>query len=84
MCSAAILGRARLPTLDGQRVTLTCGADDKLHVNGRPVAQPDVVATNGVIHVLNHVLVPDSGTRDFRDFVLGSFSNKLRSCKMYT
>ena len=61
LCSAAVLGRARLPTLEGQRLNLTCGADDRLHVNGNAVSQADIMATNGVIHVLNDILVPDSG-----------------------
>ena len=62
LCSAAVLGQARLPTLEGQKVNLTCGADDRLHVNGNAVSQADIMATNGVIHVLNDILIPDSGT----------------------
>ena len=61
LCSAAVLGRARLPTLEGQKINLTCGTDDLLHVNGKAVSQADIMATNGVIHVLDDILIPDSG-----------------------
>ena len=61
VCSAAILGQARLPTLEGQKVNLTCGVDDRLHVNGKAVSQADTMALNGVVHVLDDILIPNSG-----------------------
>ena len=63
LCSAAILGRARLPTLKGQRVNLSCGEDDRMYVNGKAASQTDILASNGIVHVLDDVLIPDSGLK---------------------
>lgn len=46
-------------TLNGQRVRIRATAAG-VFVNTAKVVTPDVMATNGVIHVINHVLVPPS------------------------
>jgi uncharacterized surface protein with fasciclin (FAS1) repeats len=44
-------------TLNGQRVRIRATSAG-VFVNTAKVVMPDVMATNGVIHVINHVLVP--------------------------
>jgi len=60
ICSAAVLNHASLHSLEGQKVNLTCDINDLMRVNNIPVANGDIMATNGLIHVLDEILVPDS------------------------
>jgi uncharacterized surface protein with fasciclin (FAS1) repeats len=45
-----------VPTVEGQTITLSTA--DGVTVNGANVIQADVVASNGVIHVIDAVLLP--------------------------
>lgn len=45
-----------VPTLEGQSITLSTA--DGVTVNGAKVTTPDVEASNGVIHLINQVLLP--------------------------
>jgi len=45
------------PTLQGQEVTITTN-DGKVMVNNAHVVMADVEASNGVIHVIDNVLMP--------------------------
>jgi transforming growth factor-beta-induced protein len=45
---------------EGQKLNLTCDANDRIRVNDVPVAESDIVALNGVIHVIEELLIPDS------------------------
>jgi uncharacterized surface protein with fasciclin (FAS1) repeats len=45
-----------VPTVEGQNITLSTA--DGVTVNGANVVQADVVASNGVIHVIDAVLLP--------------------------
>ena len=47
-------------TLEGQPVTIKV-ADGSVYVSGAKVTTPDVMATNGVIHVIDSVLLPPEG-----------------------
>lgn len=50
-------------TLEGNNIEIGCDGES-LTVNGvKMVRQKDIVTTNGVIHLIDEVLVPDSGTR---------------------
>lgn len=60
ICSAAILGPTSVRTLEGQKVNLTCDVIDRLTVNDVVCSEVDVMASNGVIHVFDKVLIPDS------------------------
>ncbi len=54
---AALMVRQRsLKTLQGERVPieLTHG----IHVGGAHVIKPDIIAENGVIHIVDHVILP--------------------------
>jgi uncharacterized surface protein with fasciclin (FAS1) repeats len=45
-------------TLNGQKVTIN--VDEGVMVNGAKVIQTDVMASNGVIHVIDTVLIPET------------------------
>ncbi|KAJ6667906.1 hypothetical protein lerEdw1_016227 [Lerista edwardsae] len=60
MCAEAIVAGLSMETLDGNMLEVGCNGDD-LTINGRPIiANKDVIATNGVIHFVNELLIPDS------------------------
>ncbi|MCC5792103.1 MAG: fasciclin domain-containing protein [Legionellaceae bacterium] len=48
----------KVPTLEGQDLTISM-ADGTVMVNSAEVVGTDVEASNGVIHVINQVLVPN-------------------------
>ncbi len=48
-----------VPTVAGEEVTLSVDGDSVM-VNEATVSQPDVMASNGVIHVIDAVLLPPS------------------------
>jgi len=52
---------AAVPTVEGQDVTIVAGADG-VRVNDANVIQPDVEASNGVVHVIDAVLLPPGVT----------------------
>jgi uncharacterized surface protein with fasciclin (FAS1) repeats len=45
-------------TASGQLLTITVTKDGSLTVNGAKVVTKDIIASNGVIHVIDTVLVP--------------------------
>merc|ERR1711865_212227 len=49
-----------IPTLQGEEVTVDLNTDGVVKINDSTVVGADVLASNGVIHVLNQVLVPPS------------------------
>ncbi len=53
---AADVTDGEVPTVEGQNLTLS--TVDGVTVNGVPVATADVMASNGVIHVIGSVLLP--------------------------
>jgi hypothetical protein len=60
-------GALKLADLKPGKLTTVAGADlevtrdgDKVFINGKQIAAGDVMATNGVIHVMNDVLLPPS------------------------
>jgi uncharacterized surface protein with fasciclin (FAS1) repeats len=55
--AAKVVKRSSIKTLNGQRVTVRV-RDGKVFVGGARVTTPDVAASNGVIHVINKVLIP--------------------------
>ena len=46
------------PTVNGEEVTITVDEDGNVFINDAQVIITDILATNGVIHVINTVLVP--------------------------
>lgn len=61
ICSSAIQGKSKSKSLMNKFVNLTKEADDKIFVNGAQAVETDVMATNGVLYVIDDVLVPDEG-----------------------
>ncbi|XP_077340295.1 periostin isoform X3 [Lithobates pipiens] len=59
-CSEAIMGGAVHDTLEGSPLQIGCDGDS-LTVNGKKlVNRKDIVTSNGVIHLIDEVLIPDS------------------------
>jgi uncharacterized surface protein with fasciclin (FAS1) repeats len=63
LCAApASEGRLTTADVDGEMVRVSRDDDKQLMVDDRGrVVQEDIVATNGVVHVLDKVLTPKSG-----------------------
>lgn len=60
-CSEAIMGGAVYETLEGNTLEVGCDGET-LTVNGvKMVKRKDIVTSNGVIHLIDKVLIPDSG-----------------------
>ena len=57
LTAAKVVKRDSIKTLNGQRVRVRV-RDGKVFVGGARVTTPDVAASNGVIHVINKVLIP--------------------------
>ena len=57
LTAAKVVKRKSIKTLNGQRVRVRV-RDGKVFVGGARVTTPDVAASNGVIHVINKVLIP--------------------------
>ncbi|KAM3874725.1 periostin, osteoblast specific factor b [Diretmus argenteus] len=59
-CSEAIMAGTSYETLEGNNIVIGCDGDS-LTVNGiKMVLKKDIVTTNGVIHLIDEVLMPDS------------------------
>lgn len=86
ICAAAIIGNAKLPTKEGQKLELSCDAGDRLTINGIPARETDVVGINGVIHVLDELLVPESVKslgEVAKDLKLNTFASKARTSGLW-
>jgi uncharacterized surface protein with fasciclin (FAS1) repeats len=57
LTAARIVKRRSIKTLNGHRVRIHVRGQT-VHVGGARVTRPDVGASNGVIHVINKVLIP--------------------------
>jgi len=59
-CSEAIMTGTPMETLQGTMMEVGCDGDD-ITLNGKAVVQKkDLLGTNGVIHYINELLIPDS------------------------
>ncbi|XP_021180729.2 periostin, osteoblast specific factor b [Fundulus heteroclitus] len=59
-CSEAIMAGTSYETLEGNNIEIGCDGES-LTVNGiKMVLKKDIVTTNGVIHLIDQVLIPDS------------------------
>lgn len=60
ICSTVIQGRARSVSMLGSSLLLERDLEGKLYVNGKQVITRDVMASNGVLHVIDGVLIPEN------------------------
>lgn len=58
---ASVLAGHRLPTLEGGFCDFRVKTDNSLLVNDANITKIDVTATDGVVHVIDRVLMPVSG-----------------------
>lgn len=81
--SSAITGPLGPTTLEGRQL-LIVPKDGKVTINGyATVTTPDVAATNGVIHVIDQVLIPPAKLGDIVEVATqtGSFTTLLAAAK---
>ena len=57
LTASKVIKRKSIKTLNGDRVSVRV-RNGKVYVGGARVTTPDVAASNGVIHVINKVLIP--------------------------
>ena len=69
ICSEVIQGRAKSRNLLSNFLNLTRSDDGKVFVDDAQVIRADVMATNGVMHIVDAVLVPDDGGLELRGFL---------------
>jgi uncharacterized surface protein with fasciclin (FAS1) repeats len=48
----------KLTTVQGENLTIKVGSDKVVTVNGANITKADIVASNGVIHIIGTVLMP--------------------------
>ncbi|KYO20319.1 transforming growth factor-beta-induced protein ig-h3 [Alligator mississippiensis] len=80
MCAEAIIAGLAMETLEGTTLEVGCSGEE-LTLNGRPIiANKDVVATNGVVHFVNELLIPDAAKTLFE---LGQESEVTTSIDLF-
>lgn len=62
LMSADVADRTSLTTLQGDDITVEVDEDGDVFINGARIVAVDIPAKNGVIHVINNVLVPENVT----------------------
>ena len=63
MLSGVIQGRARTNNLLGDLVLLERDDKDDLTVEGVELVMSDIMATNGVIHVVSDIIIPNAAKK---------------------
>lgn len=62
VCSSAIIGNATTHNVEGDVLNLERTADDELVFEGKAmISEADIMGTNGVIHLLDDIIIPPSG-----------------------
>ncbi|XP_067125322.1 transforming growth factor-beta-induced protein ig-h3-like [Centruroides vittatus] len=59
ICTPALTAPARTINVLGNYLTLSRNENDKLYVDGVQIVARDIVATNGVLHIIDGILLPD-------------------------
>lgn len=58
MMSTDLKDGQEITTVQGEKLTVKVGSDGAVSVNGANVTKADIVASNGVIHIIDTVLMP--------------------------
>ena len=61
ICSGIIQGDVKTVNLLKKYTNLTRDVDDKLYADGAQMAITDLMATNGVLHIIDDILLTDEG-----------------------
>lgn len=62
-CAESIMSGTAMETLEGSSLEVGCDGDH-MTLNGKAiVTKKDQLGTNGVVHYISELLIPDSGTR---------------------
>lgn len=61
ICSAVIDQRVRTANMLDKYMGLTRDDNDKIFAEGVQVTGTDLMATNGVLHLVDEVIIPDDG-----------------------
>lgn len=62
VCSPAIIGNATTHNVEGDLLNLERTIDDELIFERKSkIVETDIIATNGVIHLIDTIIIPDSG-----------------------
>ena len=80
LTAADLIGRRSLTTLNGQRLVLS-NENAGLRVNGATIRITDIGCSNGVIHVIDSVLLPESSDIAGVAKKAGSFQTLLAAAK---
>ncbi|KAL0086787.1 FAS1 domain-containing protein [Phycomyces blakesleeanus] len=72
-------GVAEYVTLSGENIVVDARITDSITVNGIPVTQTDVIAANGVIHIVENVMMPSNIVLDTRKYLYGMNATKMAS-----
>ncbi|XP_023226463.1 transforming growth factor-beta-induced protein ig-h3-like [Centruroides sculpturatus] len=59
ICTPALTAQARTINVLENYLTLSRNENDKLYVDGVQIVARDIVATNGVLHIIDGILLPD-------------------------
>ena len=66
ICSAVIQGDAKTPNMLKKYTNLTRDGNDKLYADGAQIVTADLMATNGVLFIIDEVLLTDEGNVEAR------------------
>jgi len=60
VCTAAIMGNTTTHNINGQIINMERTEDNKLTVENSSIQKRDIIATNGVIQVIDNIVIPDN------------------------
>ena len=69
VCSSVIQGDTKTPNMLKKYTNLTRDVDDKLYANGVQIVNTDIMGTNGVLYIIDDVLLTDEGTLYLHELV---------------
>ncbi|CAH1776867.1 unnamed protein product [Owenia fusiformis] len=87
ICSAALIKSHHLTTLEGTRLNATCLPGERISVNGGKVIESDIIATNGVINIINNVIIPEKAKTVLalaKNIGLTTFVERLEAQSLHT